>query len=136
MQAQEMFIGVDVAKATLSSCIDGLPGRLDLSNDEVSIGVWLATLPSQAAIAVESTGRYHLKLVRMAHASGRRVFVLNARDVYFSTPRRWVRGARQTVPMRRSSRATWPSITTRSGHGLRARLRRSGCKSCCGAVPA
>jgi transposase len=83
MQAQETLIGVDVAKASLSSCTHGLAGRQDLSNDEVSIGSWLATLPSHAAIAVESTGRYHLKLVRMAHASGRRVFVLNARDVYF-----------------------------------------------------
>ncbi len=83
MQAQEMLIGVDVAKASLSSCIHGMAGRQELSNDEASIGSWLATLPSQAAIAVESTGRYHLKLVQMAHASGRRVFVLNARDVYF-----------------------------------------------------
>jgi transposase len=83
MQAQETLIGVDVAKASLSSCTHGLAGRQDLSNDEVSIGSWLATLPSHAAIAVESTGRYHLKLVRMAHASGCRVFVLNARDVYF-----------------------------------------------------
>lgn len=83
MQAHEVFIGVDVAKASLSSCIYGTAGRYELDNDEKSISQWLATLPATASIAVESTGRYHLAVVRLAHASGRRAFVLNARDVYF-----------------------------------------------------
>lgn len=83
MQAHQVFIGVDVAKATLSSCILGSPSPAAMSNDESSISQWLARLPSQAVIAVESTGRYHQLLVRLAYASGRHVFVLNARDVYF-----------------------------------------------------
>lgn len=80
---EEVFVGVDVAKASLSTYIHGRTGRCDLSNDEDGIAVWLATLPKRAAIAVESTGRYHQLLVRLAYASGRRVFVLNARDVFF-----------------------------------------------------
>src|SRR6185437_1218106 len=82
-QTEEVFVGVDVAKAGLSSCIHGRTGRRDLTNDESGIAAWLATLPQQAMIAVESTGCYHQLLVRLAHGSGRRAFVLNARDVYF-----------------------------------------------------
>jgi transposase len=92
MQAHEVFIGVDVAKATLSSCIHGLHSPQGFDNDEASIRSWLAKLPAQAAIAVESTGRYHLSLVRLAHASGHRAFVLNARDVYFYAKALGVRG--------------------------------------------
>ena len=78
-----MFIGVDVAKSTLSVCIHSAREHRELRNDEASIRKWLATLPPQAAIAVESTGRYHLTLVRMATAAGHRAFVLNASDVHF-----------------------------------------------------
>ena len=83
MQAAELFVGVDVSKSSLSICIHGVPGRPDLPNDEASIRAWLATLAGRACIAVESTGRYHLEVVRLAHAAGHRAFVLNARDVYF-----------------------------------------------------
>jgi len=83
MQAHDVFIGVDVAKASLSICRHGEPGCHELSNDEASLRSWLCTLPSPATIAVESTGRYHLAVVRLAHALGHRTFVLNARDVYF-----------------------------------------------------
>lgn len=78
-----VFIGVDVGKSTLSSCVlDGAEQR-ELANEESAIVGWLATLPPQAQLAVESTGRYHQLLARLAHASGRRVFVLNAQDIFF-----------------------------------------------------
>jgi transposase len=80
---QRTFVGVDVSKSTLSSCIHGLGSQHNLANREAEIAAWLDALDPQAMIAVESTGRYHALLVRMAHASGRRVFVLNARDVFF-----------------------------------------------------
>lgn len=92
MQANDVFIGVDVAKASLSICRQGEPGCHELGNDQVSIRRWLGTLPSQASIAVESTGRYHQTLVRLAHASGHRAFVLNARDVYFHAKALGARG--------------------------------------------
>lgn len=83
MQHPGVFVGVDVAKATLSWSMHGSPGQFDLSNDERSITAWLQTLPEDAAIAVESTGKFHLNVVRLAHLSGRHAYVLNARDVFF-----------------------------------------------------
>lgn len=80
---QAVFVGVDVAKSTLSTFIHGPGVGQDLANDPAAIQAWLDTLPDQALIAVESTGRYHQQLVIMAHACGRTAFVLNARDVYF-----------------------------------------------------
>ena len=83
MQHAEVFVGVDVSKASLCSCVHGAATRRELANDELSIMAWLEGLPTGAAIAVESTGRYHRLLVELSHASGRQVFVLNARDVFF-----------------------------------------------------
>ena len=83
MQLHDVFVGVDVAKATLSWSIHGSPGQHDLKNDEASIVAWLATIPEDAAVAVESTGKFHLAVVRLAHSSGRSAYVLNARDVFF-----------------------------------------------------
>jgi transposase len=83
MQEHDVFVGVDVAKATLSCAIHGRPGRQDLKNDDASIVKWLATLPARAAVAVESTGKYHEAVVRLAYASGRTAYILNARDVFF-----------------------------------------------------
>jgi transposase len=82
-QSQEPFVGVDVSKSSLSCSIHALPGSCEVANERTAIMTWLATLPPGALIAVESTGRYHQLLVSLAHASGRRVFVLNARDVFF-----------------------------------------------------
>lgn len=81
--SEKVFVGVDVAKSTLSSFIYGSNVRKDLANTPVAIRVWLDELPRRAWIAVESTGRYHQQLVMLAQASGRKAFVLNARDVYF-----------------------------------------------------
>lgn len=91
MQQPAVFIGVDVAKATLSWSTHGSPGQHDLGNDEASITTWLQTVAKDAAIAVESTGKYHLSVVRLAYLSGRRAYVLNARDVYFFAKARGVR---------------------------------------------
>ena len=82
-QGQRIFVGVDVSKASLSVCLHGQSRHLELANEEPAVLEWLQTLQRHALIAVESTGRYHQLLVRLAHASGRRVFVLNAGDVYF-----------------------------------------------------
>lgn len=83
MQPPNSFVGVDVAKATLSAAAYGARGVQDLKNDETSIKVWLRTLPADACVAVESTGKFHLTLVRLVHESGRRAYVLNSRDVFF-----------------------------------------------------
>src|SRR5262245_10147365 len=82
MQANPVFVGVDVAKATLVICVQGVSGRRTVANDASSIQSWLKTLPEQAVVAMESTGRYHAVLARLVQRSGRTVYVLNARDVY------------------------------------------------------
>lgn len=84
MQVPEiMFIGVDVAKSTLSVCVHSARGHRELRNDEASIRRWLASLPPSAVIAVESTGRYYRTLIGLTTAAGHRAFVLNASDVHF-----------------------------------------------------
>ena len=83
MQSFDAFFGVDVSKAKLDAAQAGVATRQTFSNTPAAIDAWLATLPPAAAIAVESTGRYHQLLVERACAAGKTIFVLNARDVYF-----------------------------------------------------
>ena len=79
---QDVFIGVDVAKAELVIASED-QRRSTLPNQARSIAQWLSSLPAQALIAMESTGAFHQLLALMAHQAGLRVFVLNARDVHF-----------------------------------------------------
>ena len=83
MQAEQMFVGVDVGKATLVMCVHGTTAHQSVANELGPIARWLKTLPAHAVVAMESTGRYHVTLARLAHGSGRAVYVLNAKDVYF-----------------------------------------------------
>lgn len=79
---QTSFIGVDVSKSELVISVDDLP-PLSVVNDVAHITRWLAQLPRDCCIAMESTGRYHLLLAQLALQAGLLVYVLNARDVYF-----------------------------------------------------
>lgn len=84
MQTDPVFVGVDVAKAELVVARHGQSRALErVRNDAASIEAWLATVPRQARIAMESTGRYHGLLARLASAAGFIVYVLNAADLYF-----------------------------------------------------
>lgn len=83
MQTHTLFIGVDAAKATLDVHVEGDGRCTRLANEAGAIDRWLTGLPAHTQIAVESTGRCHLCLAQRAHDRGHRVFVLNARDVYF-----------------------------------------------------
>lgn len=82
-ESLSVIVGIDVSKAVLVVATAGQPGCQNIANDNASIVQWLNTLPDNAALAVESTGRYHQQLVTLALAAGRRAYVLNARDVYF-----------------------------------------------------
>ena len=77
-------VGVDVAKAELVVAVADQPqhGRT-VPNSSQGISAWLDEIPADCRIAVESTGRYHLKLVEQAQARGFAVYVLNARDVHY-----------------------------------------------------
>ena len=83
MQELQVFIGVDVAKAELVAAIHTQTGCRSITNEASTISAWLRELPDGAALAMESTGRYHQLLATLARAAGMQVFVLNARDVYF-----------------------------------------------------
>lgn len=82
MQEANPVFGVDVSKDSLSCSSPGCSTFLVL-NDEVAIRRWLSGLPAGAVLAMESTGRYHALLARLALEAGMRVYVLNAQDVFF-----------------------------------------------------
>lgn len=84
MQEPFLIVGVDVSKDTLVSTAHGQPGAArTVANASSAIATWLCGLPPGSVVAMEATGRYHGLLAQMAHAAGMRVYVLNARDVYF-----------------------------------------------------
>jgi transposase len=75
------FIGVDVCQQSLDIGCCGKGEVLKIANTTASIRRWLATVPPATYIAVESTAKLHLPLVRAALAAGHRVYVLNPRDL-------------------------------------------------------
>jgi transposase len=84
MQPTPVVAGVDVGKHRLVTCTLGKPDEArTLDNRSEAIAAWLAELPPGSIVAMEATGAYHRLLAHMAHAAGMRVYVLNARDVYF-----------------------------------------------------
>jgi transposase len=92
MQETSLIFGVDVSKATLACSANGRAEVIEIGNHQAQIARWLAALPAGCAVAMESTGRYHLPLARLALAAGMRVYVLNARDVYFYAKALGMRG--------------------------------------------
>lgn len=91
MQHENIFIGVDVAKAELVVALPGLKPKA-VANTPQDIQQWLQNLPPGASIAMESTGRYHGQLANLARQAGFKVYVLNARDVFFHARSLGVRG--------------------------------------------
>ena len=83
MQEPTLFIGVDVSKAELVIAMEPERRALSIANDTASITNWLREVPAHARIAMESTGRYHGLLALLASQAGLKVYVLNARDVFF-----------------------------------------------------
>jgi transposase len=83
MQEAAVFIGVDVSKAELVISMGCERRPFSVANDATSIGRWLSELSPGALIAMESTGRHHALLAHLASQAGFKVYVLNARDVFF-----------------------------------------------------
>jgi transposase len=67
-------------------------GVKTIGNDSPRIRAWLRTLPAGCAVAVEATGGYQDLLVRLAHAQGLAVYVLNPLDVHHYAKACAVRG--------------------------------------------
>lgn len=78
-----LYIGVDVSKAELVISLGPERRPCSVANDAASISNLLREIPPHALIAMESTGRYHGLLARLASQAGLKVYVLNARDVFF-----------------------------------------------------
>lgn len=74
-------VGVDVASEHLDAAVHERPGMRRLGNADAPIKRWLRTLPVGTRIAMESTGRYHERLARLAHAEGMVVYLLDPRAV-------------------------------------------------------
>jgi transposase len=87
------FAGVDVAKLTLVVAMEGVsvPVRT-IENNARQIRAWLRTLPAGCALAVEATGGFQDLVVRLAHAQGLAVYVLNPLDVHHYAKACAVRG--------------------------------------------
>ena len=79
--ATPLYIGVDVSKDAVLSCVHNSAVRRTLANQRSAIEVWLKGLPAGSAIGMEATGSYHELLADRAHRKGMRVYVLNPKDV-------------------------------------------------------
>jgi transposase len=78
MDHKQAVYGVDVSKAKLVIAqYGGSLEVVEVDNQVESITAWLASLPPGAVVAMEATGVYHQVLAQLAHAMGRRVYVLN-----------------------------------------------------------
>jgi transposase len=83
MQLNSMIRGVDVAKDELVVQCLGQASTVHFANNAGEIRTWLRKLPKGSIVAMESTGKYHQLLARLAHAAGMQVYVLNARRLFF-----------------------------------------------------
>jgi transposase len=83
MQSISLIHGVDVAKDELFIQCADQTAFVRLGNNAGEIRCWLRHLPKGSVVAMESTGKYHQLLARLAHAAGMQVYVLNARRLYF-----------------------------------------------------
>ena len=97
MQSIPLIFGVDVAMEELVVARHGAAGVRQLRNCVAAVNGWLRELPKDTIVAMESTGTYHRLLAGLAHAAGLRVYVLNARDVYFYAKALGTRGKTDRV---------------------------------------
>lgn len=74
------YIGVDVARREVVAAVLG-GGVRTLENEPTALRRWLAAVPGDAHLGLESTGGYHRLLADLAHARGLTVYLLNPKDV-------------------------------------------------------
>ena len=73
------YLGIDVSKLHLDLSYRGQAQRL--ANTQKAILRWLKTLPAEVVLVCEASGGYEALLLSLAHAAGRPIVLLNARQV-------------------------------------------------------
>jgi transposase len=83
MNAEDSWVGIDVAKGSLEVCVLPAAARLAESNDRDGVRRLLAALPpvGQCLVVVEATGGYQRLVVAELIAAGHRTAVVNPRQV-------------------------------------------------------
>lgn len=81
MQSQTPCWGADCHKETVVLAVDGQSEVTTLANRVKELKRWLAGLPGPVAIAMESSGRFHVTLANLAYKMGHAVFVLDPKRV-------------------------------------------------------
>lgn len=75
----KIYIGIDVSKLRLD--LHHLDQSLHIPNTEKAILRWLKSVPAGAVLICESSGGYESLLLSLAHAAGRPIVRINARQV-------------------------------------------------------
>jgi transposase len=78
-----LIIGIDASKEELVIATWPASVVVRVQNTPDAIGCWLKSVPPEACLGIEATGRCHLALANLAVHEGRSVFVLNPRDVHY-----------------------------------------------------
>lgn len=73
------YLGIDVSKLHLDLSYLGQAARL--ANTSKAILGWLKTLSAEVVLVCEASGGYEALLISLAHAGGRPIVLLNARQV-------------------------------------------------------
>lgn len=77
MQSDRPNWGGDCSKDWVVLACDGRDEVIKVANRAGPLRQWLRSLPGPSALAVESTGRYHMVLANAAHRLGHQVYVLD-----------------------------------------------------------
>lgn len=77
MQSDRPNWGGDCSKDSVVLACDGRDEVVEVANRAGPLRQWLRSLPCPIALAVESTGRYHMVLANAAHRLGHAVYVLD-----------------------------------------------------------
>jgi transposase len=75
----KIYAGIDVSKSHLD--LHYLDLDRQISNNETAIRRWMKSLPPEVILICESSGGYESTLLSSAHASGRSIIRINARQV-------------------------------------------------------
>ena len=73
------YLGIDVSKLHLDTHHLGRPHQVP--NTEKAIRSWLKSLPAPVTLVCEASGGYEARLIALAHALGRPIVLVNARQV-------------------------------------------------------